>query len=183
MRARIRIGLLAAGLGVTALLAGCPGLPGAGGGAGGNAAQTPPGVLPPPGLKSGGVRTIIGTTVTPPDNGTLLVSYTVGAGWDANAKPQLTEQWTPVRRITVTESTVLLEGLNFDGRLAKLPKDQNRLLALDKVSSLDWRYEEAPAPASGKAPAGGASKPPAKAGGAKQPAGASTTPPASRSGR
>ena len=148
MKTWARFGLLVAGLAMITLLVGCPGMPG-GGGAGGNASQTPPGVLPPPGLTSGGVRTIVGATVTPPENSVLLVRFVVGDVTEA------TPAWISTRRISVTENAVFLEGLNFDGRAPSLPKDENRLLALAKVAMLEWKYEAKPTPPPSKTPAAG----------------------------
>jgi hypothetical protein len=142
MTRSLRFVVLAAGLGLLVLLSGCPGIPGGGGG---TAQQTPPGVLPPPGLESGGVRSIVGATVTPPTNSMLLVTYTTSGA------PPVGEQ--VARRVTVTESAVLMEGLNYDGRVQGQPKDENRLVPMDQVTSFTWRYEGLPAPAA--APQGG----------------------------
>jgi len=152
MRVRIRYGLLLCGLGLTTLLAGCPGMPGATGGGGSAAQQAPPGILPPPGLESGGVRTLMGTTVTPPNNQILLVSYTISAS--------STGSWSSVRRLVFIEGGVMLEGLNYDGRAAGQEKDANRLVPVSQLTSLAWKYEPKPTP---PAPA----KPPASAGKAK----------------
>jgi len=153
MRVRIRYGLLLCGLGLVALLAGCPGMPGAPGGTGSAAQQAPPGILPPPGLDSGGVRTLMGTTVTPPNNQILLVRYTT-----PNSAAAI--QWSSVRRLVFIEGGVMLEGLNYDGRAAGQEKDANRLVPVSQLTSLAWKYEPKPTP---PAPA----KPPASAGKAK----------------
>ena len=138
MKRYARFGLLIIGLGFTALLAGCPGMPGAPGGGGNAAQQTPPGILPPPGLSSGGVRTIMGTTVTAPEDAVLLVSYT--STTDASATD------VSVRRITISENTVLIEGQNFEARDTAAPKDTNVILSLTQIESLTWSYEAKPTP-------------------------------------
>ena len=140
MNQYLRTAALLAGLGLTVLLAGCPGMPGMPGSSGGGSAaqQTPPGVLPPPGLTSGGVRTLMGTTVTPPENAFLLVSYTTSGGASV--------QKATARRITISENAVLFEGMNYDGRKANLPKDTNTVIPLSQLSSLSWSYEEKPTP-------------------------------------
>ncbi len=58
---------------MTALLCGCPGMTGQPGPSA--AQQTPPGILPPPGLKTGGVRTLVGATITPPEGQVIVVNY------------------------------------------------------------------------------------------------------------
>jgi len=152
MNGHLRNAILITGLGLVALLAGCPGMPGATGGGGSAAQQAPPGILPPPGLESGGVRTLMGTTVTPPNNQILLVSYTISAS--------STGSWSSVRRLVFIEGGVMLEGLNYDGRAAGQEKDANRLVPVSQLTSLAWKYESKPTP---PAPA----KPPASAGKAK----------------
>ena len=130
------LGLLAAG----ALLAGCPGMPGAGG-AGGEQ-RTPPGVLPPPGMESGGVRTLMGTTITAPDNSYLLVRFT-----KAQAKPPAGEpKWQSCRRVSVLDNCIMIEGLNYDGRDDAAGKDANLLIAHADLATFDWKYEARPAP-------------------------------------
>ena len=130
-----RLVLLIAGLGLITLLAGCPGMPGGGGS---SAQQSPPGVQPPPGLTSGGVRTLLGTTVTPPENSFLLVSFTSSTGASA--------QKLTARRITISENTVLFEGLNYDARNPKLPADTNTIFPLAQLTALSWSYEAKPTP-------------------------------------
>ena len=155
------LGLLVVGLGLTVLLVGCPGMPGGPGGTSA-AQQSPPGVQPPPGLTSGGVRTLLGTTVTPPDNSVLLVSYTTSGG--ASVKN------ASARRLTVSENTVLIEGLNFDGRNKSAPTDTNEAIPLSQITALSWSYEAkptAPAPTPGGAPGRGGTR-----GGATPPGGA-----------
>ena len=98
--------LLTALLGALVVLAGCPGMPGGGAGAQ-NAANMPPGMQPPPGLDSGGARTLMGTTIIPPDNSVLLVKY----GY-ADAPSDYTPEWQSCRRIIPIETCLLLEGVN-----------------------------------------------------------------------
>ncbi len=152
-----RLGLLLAGLGLTTLLVGCPGMPGAPGGTSA-AQQTPPGVQPPPGLKSGGVRTLLGTTVTPPDNSILLVTYKTTTG--------VSGQNIAVRRLTISENTVVFEGLNYDERNPNLPKDTNTIIPLAQITSLTWNYEAQPTP-----PPTAGGPPPGKGGAAPAPGG------------
>ncbi len=161
MKRVVRWGFLLAGLGLTALLSGCPGMTGQPGTSA--AQQPPPGILPPPGLKTGGVRTLVGATITPPEGQVIVVNY-----------PGNDDHFTSVRRISVTENTVLFEGLNFDGRTPDQEKDQNHLVPLSRVIQLRWKYEPAPsgfnapaaapgAPAASKAPANAPAKAPANA--------------------
>jgi len=147
--------LLAIGLALVTLLAGCPGMPGAPGG-GSAAQQAPPGTLPPPGLESGGARTLLGTTVTPPNNQILLVSY-------STANAATATQWWSVRRLTFVDGGVLFEGLNYDGRTEGKEKDANHFAPLAQLTTLSWKYEPKPtppAPAPAKpAPSAGKAKP------------------------
>jgi len=132
-----RILLLATGLALVVLLAGCPGMPGAPGGAGGQ--QTvPPGLQPPPGATSGGARTLMGTTITPPENAILLVRF--GYGGAASAA-----NWGSCRRAILLDNAVILEGLNFDERNKAADKDVNQLLPLAGLTFY-WKYEPKPAP-------------------------------------
>jgi hypothetical protein len=134
----IRVAALTLLLALVALLAGCPGMPGAPGGAGSAAQQTPPGILPPPGLDSGGVRTLMGTTVTPPNNQILLVGYTISG--------RQSEPVSSVRRLTFVDGGVLLEGLNYDAREKKQEKDRNEFVPMARISALSWKYEPKPTP-------------------------------------
>ncbi len=141
LRVALLLGLLAAGL----LLAGCPGMPGmpgAGGGAGAEQ-KTPPGVLPPPGLESGGVRTLMGTTITAPENSYLLVRF-------ARVRQQPTTlaeaKWQSCRRVTLIENCLTVEGINYDGRDDAGAKDANVLIAYSDLTGFDWKYEARPAP-------------------------------------
>ncbi|MFB3882269.1 MAG: hypothetical protein ACE149_13465 [Armatimonadota bacterium] len=123
------------------VLAGCPGMPGVGGGAGAEQ-RTPPGVLPPPGLESGGVRTLMGTTIVAPDNSYLLVRFSRG-----EKQPAPTAQkWQTCRRVSVLENCVLIEGLNYDGRDDSFAKDANWLIAYPDLAGFEWKYEARPAP-------------------------------------
>jgi len=141
MNSPLRLATLALLLALTALLAGCPGMPGAPGGGGSAAQQTPPGILPPPGLDSGGVRTLMGTTVTPPNNQILQVSYTASPSVSARMLST-----TTVRRITFIDGGVLLEGLNYDGRVPQREKDGNVFVPLTQLVSFAWKYEPKPVP-------------------------------------
>jgi hypothetical protein len=132
-RAALLIGLI--GLGT--LLAGCPGMPGAPGGE----QNMPPGVMPPPGMESGGARTLMGATVTPPDDAYLLVTYT-----HAVAGVETTVDWQTCRRALPLQSCVLVEGINFDGRVKDAEKDVNVLIPFEGLVSFQWKYEARPAP-------------------------------------
>jgi hypothetical protein len=128
----------------TCLLVGCPGMPGA---PGGGDQRMPSGMMPPPGMESGGARTLMGSTVTPPDNSYLLVSFAL-AGSQAGGE----EQWHTCRRIVPLENCVLIEGLNYDGRVAEAPRDENQLISYASLQSLQWKYEARPAPPAGEQP-------------------------------
>ncbi|MBN1460244.1 MAG: hypothetical protein JXA57_11965 [Armatimonadetes bacterium] len=141
-----KIALLAGLLACGSLLAGCPGMPGM---PGGQEQQMPPGILPPPGLESGGVRTLMGSTVTPPDNAYLLVSFSLRDGDLPSGGT-----WQTARRVIPLESCVLVEGLNYDGRAEDVAKDVNQLVPYEHLVSFQWRYEERPAPPPAPAAAG-----------------------------
>jgi hypothetical protein len=128
-------------LGAGSLLAGCPGMPGMPGGAASQQQNMPAGVLPPPGLESGGVRTLMGTTITAPEDSYLLVSFTL-RGPQAGESVELQS----CRRITAADGSILIEGLNYDNRLEGAPKDVNRLLPEAQVERLEWKYELKPTP-------------------------------------
>ena len=132
-----RIAFLIPLLGLGALISGCPGMPGSPG----QQQKMPPGVLPPPGLESGGARTLMGTTITPPDNSFLLVKYTY-----AQAGIPGVGQWHTCRRILPLDSCVLVEGLNYDGRTEGAEKDVNQLLPYSGLTGLYWKYEARPTP-------------------------------------
>lgn len=145
MRTRV-IALVGLGL-LGTLLVGCPGMPGATGGSG-SQQNTPPGVLPPPGLESGGVRTLMGTTITPPDDSYLLVRYGTGSVAVATAP------WRACRRVSAGDGILLVEGLNYDGRDEKASKDTNQLYALSSINGFEWKYEARPAPPAQATPKG-----------------------------
>ena len=132
-----RMLLLILGLALMVALAGCPGMPGAPGGAGGQQ-NVPPGLQPPPGEKSGGARTLMGTTITPPENAILLIRYGYG-GSAASAT------WKSCRRVIPLDNSVILEGLNYDGRDKNADKDVNQLLPLAGLTFY-WKYEPKPTP-------------------------------------
>lgn len=153
MRAANRYVLLVCGMILLPLLAGCPGMPGAPGGGGSAAQQAPPGTVAPPGMESGGARTLLGTTVTAPNNQILLVQYYL-----PSVSKQM--QWLSVRRLTFVDGGVLFEGLNYDGRLKEGEKDQNLFVALPQLTALSWKYEPKPTPPAAKpAPSADKAKP------------------------
>jgi hypothetical protein len=129
---------LVLGLILVALLAGCPGMPGAAGGRG--AENTPPGLLPPPGMTSGGARTLMGATITPPENSFLLVKYVYSEA------PAESAAWLSCRRVIPLDNSIIVEGLNYDGRNEALEKDVNQLLPFLGLVSFYWKYEPKPAP-------------------------------------
>ena len=143
-------------VGMGILLAGCPGMPGAPGGAGAGEQRTPPGVLPPPGLESGGARTLMGATVTAPDNSYLLVRYTqMRGGVMRHSEPT----WDSCRRVSMLENCLLIEGLNYDGRAEAAPKDTNLLIAYADLAGFEWKYEARPAPPAQPVPPAGKPQP------------------------
>ncbi len=142
MSATIRAVLLGVLLASSCLLVGCPGMPGA---PGARDQQMPPGVLPPPGLQSGGARTLMGSTVTAPDNSYLLVSF---ASSEFGAEGA--DQWRTCRRIVPLENCVLVEGLNYDGRAEEAPRDVNQLIPYVHLQRFQWKYEAKPAPPAGE---------------------------------
>jgi hypothetical protein len=131
-----KIALLLGLLGLGALLAGCPGMPGAPGGGQDN---VPAGMKAPPGMDSGGARTLMGTAVTAPDNNTLLVRHD-RPGSEAESP------WRSCRRIIVLEDCVVIEGLNFDQRTAGEGVDFNEVVPFADIQSFVWRYEPRPVP-------------------------------------
>jgi hypothetical protein len=137
MTAIARTALLVGLLGLATLLAGCPGMPGAPGGE----QKVPAGMLPPPGLDSGGARTLMGATIVPPDNAYLLVRYTCAVG-----ETSTVVEWHTCRRVIPLESCLLVEGINYDGRAEGVEKDVNRVLPFEGLVSFEWKYEERPAP-------------------------------------
>jgi hypothetical protein len=131
-----KIALLLGLLGLGGLLAGCPGMPGAGGGGQDN---LPVGMKEPPGMKSGGARTLMGTAVTAPDNATLLIRHD-RPGSEAESP------WRSCRRIIVLADCVLIEGLNFDQRTTGEGADFNEVVPFADIQSFVWRYEPRPTP-------------------------------------
>ena len=148
-----RIGLLIALALMCVTLAGCPGMPGAAGGKGASS-QLPPGLQPPPGVQSGGARTLMGTTITPPENSVLLMKYSYAPAVGDHAKG-LQPDWQSCRRIIPAEAYVLVEGVNFDGRAKEAEKDVNQLVPVSGIEYFCWKYEPEPA-ASQPAGRGGA---------------------------
>jgi len=132
-----RFALLTAILGSAVFLAGCPGMPGAPGG--GGQQSMPPGVLPPPGMESGGARTLMGTTIIAPDNAVLLVKH-APPGSDAELP------WRSCRRIIVLTDCVLIEGVNYDLRAEGVEKDFNEVVQFSDIESFAWKYEPRPTP-------------------------------------
>ena len=137
MRQARKIAVLALALSLPVLISGCPGMPGAGGR---QAENLPPGMLPPPGVESGGARTLMGTTITPPENSYLLIKYTRGDD------PAASAEWRSCRRFIPLETAVLIEGLNYDGCIANEDRDVNQLLPFAGLASFYWKYEARPAP-------------------------------------
>jgi hypothetical protein len=135
MRPHTRVAILVAALGCTLLLSGCPGMPGAPGGQ----QKTPPGMMPPAGLESGGAYSLMGTTITAPDDSILLFRPVVAA--DEADRP-----WETCRRIILLENAVLVEGINYDGRTEDAEKDFNRVIPLANIQNLNWKYESKPRP-------------------------------------
>jgi hypothetical protein len=134
-----RLMLLIVGLALMVVLAGCPGFPGAPGAGGAGAQQTvPPGLQPPPGETSGGARTLMGTTITPPENAYLLIRFGYGVAAEM-------ANWHSCRRVIPLENAVIIEGLNYDGRDKAADKDVNQLLPLPGLRFY-WKYEPKPAP-------------------------------------
>lgn len=162
-----RLMLLIVGLALMVVLAGCPGFPGTPGASGAGGQQNvPPGLQPPPGEKSGGARTLMGTTITPPEDAYLLIRYGYG-GAAENAK------WQSCRRVIPLENAVIIEGLNHDGRDKAAEKDVNQLLPMPGLMFF-WKYELKPTPPpQPKGRAGGRGGRPGEAG----PAGPAGQPP------
>jgi len=123
-------------LSLGALLAGCPGMPGA---PGSGQANLPPGMKAPPGMESGGGRTLMGTTITPPDNAVLLVKHVEPAS-EAEAP------WRSCRRVIVLDDCILIEGINYDQRIAGAERDFNEIVPFSDIESFVWKYELKPAP-------------------------------------
>jgi len=135
MRVAARAALFCVGLGLITLLAGCPGMPGAAG----SQQEMPPGMQPPRGMESGGARTIMNAAVTAPDDAIMLVYVLEGEATEA--------EWRSCRRVIALESSIMIEGLNYDGRDEGAEKDHNRLIPFSHLGYLSWRYEAKPQPA------------------------------------
>jgi len=127
-------------LGCAVLLAGCP--PGAGGQGQQN---VPPGIQPPPGLDSGGARTLMGTTITAPSDSFLLVKF-AQLQESIRGKPPAEPKWQSCRRVIPMDWWVLAEGLNYDGRDAEAEKDVNQLIPSSSIAYFYWKYQPKPAP-------------------------------------
>jgi len=140
MTATARNALLIGVLSLGVLLAGCP-PPGAAGGQ----QNAPPGLLPPPGMESGGARTLMGTTITPPDNSFLLVQY-------PRRNSTVAPQWQSCRRIIILETSVLIEGINYDSRTPGAEADFNEVVPFGDVKNIVWRYEAKPTPPAAEKP-------------------------------
>ncbi len=137
----LRIGAVAVLLCASVLLAGCPP-----GGAGGQSqSNVPPGIQPPPGLESGGARTLMGTTITAPNDSFLLVKY-ARLPQALREPPAPEPAWQSCRRVIPTDTWVLVEGLNYDGRDQAAEKDVNQLLPSMGLAYFYWKYEPKPAP-------------------------------------
>ncbi len=141
MTRHVRIAALIALLPFAALLAGCP--PGMGGR---NTQQNmPPGMLPPPGMDSGGARTLMDTTITAPSDHYLLVKFALSTP-AAKGAPAEEPKWQTCRRVIPLTSYLLIEGINYDGRDAGAEKDVNQLIPASELSYFYWKYEAKPVP-------------------------------------
>ena len=134
MRFAARAALFCVALGSMTLLAGCPGMPGGPG----SEQEMPPGMQPPRGMESGGARTIMNAAVTAPEDAIMLVYVLEGEATEG--------EWQSCRRIIALENSVMIEGINYDGREEGVEKDQNRLIPHSRMGYLSWRYEPKPQP-------------------------------------
>lgn len=141
MTSALRIVLVIALLSLTVLLCGCP----PGGARGQNQQNMPSGMLPPPGLQSGGARTLMGTTITAPEDCYLVVKFELLPHAPTNP-PAPGPKWQSCRRVIPCDGYLLIEGLNYDGRDEAADKDVNQILPTDRLSSFLWKYESKPAP-------------------------------------
>ncbi|UCC67260.1 MAG: hypothetical protein JSV79_08975 [Armatimonadota bacterium] len=130
-----KILLLLSLLSLAALLAGCPGMPG---GPGAGQDNLPPGMKAPPGMESGGGRTLMGTTVTAPDNAILLVRH-------GRPNSKVESPWRSCRRLIVLDDCMLMEGINYDRR-ADGESDFNEVVPFSDIQSFAWKYEQRPTP-------------------------------------
>jgi len=119
---------------------GCPGMQGMPGAPNAADQKMPPGILPPPGMESGGARTLMGATITPPEDSFLLIQYSL-------AESSAEASWQTCRRLSPLENCLLIEGLNYDGRDGDAPKDVNTLIPYNRLVSFTWQYELKPTPA------------------------------------
>jgi hypothetical protein len=87
-------------------------------------------------MESGGARTLMGTTVTAPENSYLLVRFPRAGERAPGAEPN----WQSCRRVCVLENCLLVEGLNYDGRDDAAARDANQLIAYPKLASFEWKY-------------------------------------------
>jgi hypothetical protein len=141
MNTRRAIGALVIAILALTLLGGCSGLPGAPG-ASGQAQQGPPGLTAPPGMKTGGARTVLGTTVTAPDNYVVSVKYSLApnATTAANAVA-FKGAWHHCQRILVSDGVILIEGIDFDIPNATTETQSQILLPVASVADIAWKYE------------------------------------------
>jgi len=138
----LRVGAVIALLCAATLLCGCP--TGAAGRQ--NQQNMPAGMLPPPGLDSGGAQTVMGsTTITAPNESYLLVKFSRTSG-ALREPPPPEPKWQSCRRVIPLEWHVLIEGLNYDGRDEKAEKDVNQLIPSANLTYFLWKYEPKPAP-------------------------------------
>ncbi len=142
MTRHVRIAALIALLSVAVMLVGCP--PGMGGA--GKQQNMPPGMLPPPGLDSGGARTLMDTTITAPSDHFLLVKFALAVPASRDGSPAEEPKWQSCRRVITLTSYVMIEGLNYDGRDAETEKDVNQLIPSSSLSYFYWKYEPKPVP-------------------------------------
>ena len=144
MRFAARAALFCVALGSMTLLAGCPGMPGGPG----SEQEMPPGMQPPRGMESGGARTIMNAAVTAPEDAIMLVYVLEGEATEG--------EWRSCRRVIALETSIMIEGINYDGRDESVEKDHNRLIPFSSLGYLSWRYEPKPKPATpvGTAPQG-----------------------------
>jgi hypothetical protein len=135
-----KIALLVGLVSLCGLLTGCPGMPG---GPGAGQENLPPGMKAPPGMEpgidSGGARTLMGTTITAPENATLLVKLVRPS---SEGEPS----WRSCRRFVVLDNCVLLEGINYDQRDPDSEADSNEVVPYSDIDSFVWKYQPKPAP-------------------------------------
>jgi hypothetical protein len=123
------------------ILSGCSGLPGTAG-AGGQAQQGPPGLSPPPGMKTGGARTVLGTTLTAPDKYVLSVKYALAsAGASATSAGAYAGAWHHCQRVLISDGIILIEGIDYDKPNATTESQSQVALPAGSITDLVWRYE------------------------------------------